>query len=336
MSDRSNYDLLGIVLELNIDKKYLFMIMSIVFINIDFLGWVMTLEQLKMLVKIADTGSVLAAAEALYRTQPTVSVSIRKLEDELGVSLLDRRQYRATLTAEGQQLCQKARTILKQAEEFSKLAKHLAIGNEPQLHLAIEASCPLPVLLKILHESERKYPQTEFNLQVENIWGALEKVQTGEADLAISPWFEDIPNLESVYLTKTRLIAVAAAGFCDSERELILEEMKKHVQVVVRDSSRRPQQQKSYGVLEDGRHWIVGDHQTKKQLIQAGMGWGKLHEHLIRDELASGELVPLKINNYNCLMAIEIRVVRRLGEPTGPVAEALWQDFVNFNARSKV
>jgi DNA-binding transcriptional LysR family regulator len=287
----------------------------------------MTLEQLKMLVKIADTGSVLAAAEALYRTQPTVSVAIRKLEDELGVPLLDRQQYRATLTVEGQQLCQKARTILKQTEDFSILAQHLAIGNEPQLHLAIEASCPMPLVLRLLRESEKKYPQTEFNLQVENIWGALEKVQNGEVDVAISPWFEELAGLESIPLTQTRLVTVAAPGFCPDEVELTMEQMKQYVQVVVRDSSRNPQQQKSYGVLTDGRHWIVGDHMTKKELILARMGWGKLHEHLIAEELAKGALVPLQISHYPCQITVEIRAVRRLGEPVGPVANALWRDF---------
>jgi DNA-binding transcriptional LysR family regulator len=287
----------------------------------------MTLEQLKMLVKIAETGSVLAAAEALFRTQPTLSVSIRKLEDELGVSLLDRGQYRATLTAPGRKLCQKAQTILKHAEEFSLLAQHLAIGNEPELRLAIEASCPLPLVLRILRESEKKYPRTEFSLQVENIWGALEKLQLGEVDLAISPWFEDLAGLESIPLTRTRLITVAAPGFCPDAAELTLEMMKNHVQVVVRDSSRKPQRQKSYGVLTDGRHWIVGDHMTKKELILARMGWGKLQQHLIVAELAEGSLVPLKIRHYPCEIEMEIRAVRRLDEPVGPVAAELWQDF---------
>jgi len=287
----------------------------------------MTLEQLKMLVKIADTGSVLAAAEALHRTQPTVSVAIRKLEDELGVLLLDREQYRATMTLAGQQLCQKARTILKQTEEFAILARHLAVGKEPELHLAIEASCPLPLVLKILRESEKKYPQTEFSLQVENIWGALEKLQHDEVDLAISPWFEDLPGLESIPLIRTCLITVAAPGFCPAELELSQDEMKQYVQVVVRDSSRNPLQQKSYGVLEDGRHWVVGDHITKKELILARMGWGKLQEHLIAEELAAGSLIPLNISHYPCRIEIEIRAVRRLGEPIGPVASALWQDF---------
>lgn len=284
----------------------------------------MTLEQLKMLVKIAETGSVLAAAEALYKTQPTVSVAIRKLEEELAVRLLDRQQYRATLTDEGRQLCQKAQAILKQVGHFKSLAQHLATGHEPRLQVAIEASCPLPLVLKFLRDSEAKFPQTEFNLQVDNIWGALEKLQLGEVDLAISPWFEESQQLESLPLTQIRLLTVAAPGYCPPGR-LPLEKMKERVQVVVRDSSRRPQQ--SYGVLEGGRHWLVSDHSTKKELILAGMGWGKLHRHLIVDELTEGRLVPLEIGNYLCAVDVEIRAVRRLGEPVGPVAAALWADF---------
>ena len=289
----------------------------------------MTLEQLKMLVKIAETGSLLATAAALHRTQPTVSVAIRKLEDELSVILLDREQYRATLTAEGRLLCQKAQTILKQVGDFSILADHLATGHEPELSVAIEASCPFPLVLQILRDSERSYPQTEFNLQVENIRGALDKLINSEVDLAISPWFEDSQQLESLPLTETRLLTVAAPGYCPSGT-LSLELMKQQVQIVVRDSGRRSRQQQSYGILEDGRHWTVNDHSTKKQLILAGMGWGRLHQHLIEDELADGRLLPLPIENYLCVLDIEIRAVRRLGEPVGPVAAALWQDFKNF------
>ena len=74
----------------------------------------------------------------------------------------------------------------------------------------------------------------------------------------------------------------------------------------------------------------MNDHPTKKQLILAGLGWGRLHQHLIVDELADGRLLPLDIDNYPCVLDIEIRAVRRLGEPVGPVAAALWQDFKNL------
>ncbi len=108
--------------------------------------------------------------------------------------------------------------------------------------------------------------------------------------------------------------------------------MRQLVQVVVRDSSQRSYPQPSFGILAAGRHWKVNDHLTKKQLILAGLGWGRLHQHLIVDELAAGRLLPLNIDNYPGVLDIEIRAVRRLGEPVGPVAAALWQDFKQFKS----
>lgn len=288
----------------------------------------MTLDQLKILVTIAETGSVLAAAKALYRTQPTISVSVKNLEEELSIQLLDRSSYRARLTIQGEQLYRKAKMILEQVDEFSTLAEYLSVGHEAELHLAIEASCPMSMVLKILQSSERNYPQTHFNLQVENIWGALEKLQDGEVDLAISPWFQDIQNLESLPLTRTKLITVAAPGFCLPGQLLEVQTMKQYVQIVVRDSGWRDHGL-SYGVLDGARHWIVNDHLTKKQLIMAGMGWGKLQEHIIAEELADGRLIPLEITHYPCQVDMEIRAVRRLGEPLGPVAASLWKGFAD-------
>ena len=61
----------------------------------------MTLEQLRMLVAIADAGGILSAAEKLHKTQPTISVGMKNLEDELGLQILSRESYRASLTAAG-------------------------------------------------------------------------------------------------------------------------------------------------------------------------------------------------------------------------------------------
>ncbi len=286
----------------------------------------MTLDQLKILVAIADEGSVLAAAKSLYRTQPTISVLLRKLEDELDLILLDRNSYRATLTPEGWQLYKKAKAILDQVDEFGRMAHYLSVGHEASLALAVEASCPIPLILEVLQESEKRYPETELNLEVENIWGALEKLDAGEVDIAISPVFQEEEQFESVPLLTTHLLTVAAPGFLPADKSLNLDVMKKYVQVVVRDSAQKKASQ-SFGVLESGRHWVVGDHITKKQLIVGGMGWGKLQDSLIAEELERGELVLLDIENYPCDIPMEIRAVRLAGKQVGPVAAALWDDF---------
>jgi DNA-binding transcriptional LysR family regulator len=290
-----------------------------------------TLEQLKMLVKIADTGGVLAAADAMNRTQPTLSVAIKKLENELNLQLLARDSYRASLTPAGEALCQQARVILKQSEILSGMAQHFAQGNEPEVRIAIEASCPLPLVLEILGECEHKFPSTQFNLMGDTLWGALERLQLGEADLAISPWFEENLEYESFPLTTATLISVATPQFRAALKKEVLEldDLKDSVQVVVRDSS-RTQRPQSFGYLEEGRHWYVTDHLTKKEILLAGMGWGRLHEHMIKEELRDGRLVPMSINNYATTLKIDICVARMMSKPTGPVAVTLWKDFRTF------
>lgn len=288
----------------------------------------MTLEQLRMLVAIADAGGILSAAESLHKTQPTISVGMKNLEDELGLQILSRESYRASLTPAGKALCQQARVILKQSQILRGMAQHLAQGHEPEVRIAIEASCPLSRILGVLADCEKEFPGTQFNFTGETLWGALERLQTGEADLAISPWFEENLEFETMPITTATLLSVAAPKFRDElgDGELTLDHFKHAVQVVVRDSSRKPRQQR-FGYLPEGRHWYVTDHFTKKEIILAGMGWGRLHEHLIAEEMAAGKLVPLKIQNYQSKLDINICIVRMMGKPTGPVAESLWQEF---------
>jgi len=294
----------------------------------------MTLDQLRMLIAVAETGSVLAAAERLRRTQPTVSVGLRKLEEQLDLELLDRRHYRTRLTAEGEMLCQKARNIMRNVSDMQNLADHLRSGKEPEVTLAIEASCPMPLVLGLLREAERKFPHTQFTLTAETLYGALEKVKLNQADLAITPWFEEDESLESTHLTTATLTTVAAPNFppLAHGRQLQLDDLRDAIQVVIRDSSRHPPSTR-FGLVEGGRRWLVNDHETKKKIILAGMGWGRLQNHLIAGELADRSLVPLDIAHYQGTTQIDIRIVRRIDKRPGPVANSLW-DECNILANS--
>jgi len=286
----------------------------------------MTLDQLRMLVSIDETGGVLAAAEALHRTQPTVSVAIRKLEAELGVTLLARDQYRARLTPVGEKICVQARKVLTESRNLIQLAEYLGSGCEPHLAISIEESCPVPLVLQVLKNLELKYPQTKFELIGERLWGALERLEEGEVDIAITPWFEENVVFETFLLSRVRMIPVAAADFLSADlrgRPLRLAELKGRVQVVVRDSSRVPRE-KSLGVLPDERHWLVNDHLTKREILLAGMGWGRLQQHMVQEDLAAGRLVELKIEDFGDRGTIEIRVARRRDMALGPVATDLW------------
>lgn len=288
----------------------------------------MTLEQLRMLLKIAEEGSVFAAAEALHKTQPTVSVAIKKLEAELGLQLLSREQYRATLTAEGKILYEKAKAILQQIATFEGLAEHLAVGNEAEMRIAVEASCSIPLMFQIMRICNEEFPETQFSFSVESIMGALERLMLDEAELAITPFVMGNGALESFPLLHAELIRVASPTFqpCVAGGTVAFEELKEYVQVIVKDSSRNPPEG-TFNVVAGGRRWYVSDHYTKKELILAGMGWGMLHYHLVEEELAKGTLKPLVVTNHPLTNTIEISVVRKASVAHGPVASALWTNL---------
>ena len=289
----------------------------------------MTLEQLRMLTKIAEEGSIFAAAEALHKTQPTVSVSMKKLEKELGLQLLSRDQYRAALTDEGKILYEKAKTILQHVGNWEEVAEHLSVGNEPQMRIAIEGSCPVPLMIQIMGICNERYPKTEFSFSMENISGAVERLVLDEADLAITPIFDTGIALESFPLAYSAwMVRVASANFplCSKDGAVHFDQLKEYVQVIIRDSSRKPRDEK-FSVLDGGRHWYVNDYYTKKELILAGMGWGMLHRHFVDAELEDGRLWTLEVENHPLTVAFDIHVIRKADQAHGPIASALWADL---------
>ncbi len=90
----------------------------------------MNLNQLIILDAIVQSSSLSQAALKLHKTQPALTLAIKKLESELGFELLDRSQYRLHLTEKGRIFYREARLLLNANSELSSLAKELALGNE--------------------------------------------------------------------------------------------------------------------------------------------------------------------------------------------------------------
>ncbi len=291
----------------------------------------MTLDQLQILVKIVEHGSMGAAAEALYRTQPTLSVAIKKLEEEFGIEIFTRKDRRLILTPIGQAMVQKAQRVLERAEEFEHLGRQLAVGNEPKVKIAFDASIPIRFISGVLKQCEVDFPETSLELFAENLFGVTERLTEGEADLAVKAAFEDNHLLRALPLRKFKFFPVAASThpLNQYENEVPLEDTREYVQVVLRDSARNPSD-KTFRVIEEARQWYVNDVQTKKEIIIEGLGWGTLPDFMIEEELKTNQLVPLKIENYYRSGESEIYVVGRAGQPFGPVVQSLWESFQNY------
>lgn len=286
----------------------------------------MTLDQLKSLQAIVEGGSLRVAAQNLHRTQPTISVAIKNLEDELGLKIFDRNHYRNKLTPQGKALYEKAKLILGQAQSFKNLAKQLATGEELEVGIAFTSAVPVAPIISTIRQCKEQFNRTRLEVYSKNGTGPLDLLENGQASILIIPWLKNIENLESIHFMNVRFISVIAADSPVLQEYDVVPKavIKTYPQVII---SGRKSSKATYGVIEGADQWRVNDFQTKKEIIMQGMGWGSLPEHIIKDELAQGLLAPLRVEGEVESPIVEFRVARLASEPVGPVAQRLWELF---------
>jgi DNA-binding transcriptional LysR family regulator len=108
-------------------------------------------------------GGFKQAALEVHRTQPAISLAIRKLEEELEVDPFDWSSYRPALTEHGKAFYERSLKILSGMSELEGLAKSFRSQEEPEVKLAIDGLSPLPKLMKIFKKFSDRYPNTKLN-----------------------------------------------------------------------------------------------------------------------------------------------------------------------------
>jgi DNA-binding transcriptional LysR family regulator len=285
----------------------------------------MTLHQLRCFDAVVSAGSFQAGADKLFRSQPTVFAAIKSLEAQLGLTLFDRSGYRITLTEAGRTFHERTRIFLAEAAHLETHATQLAMGEESELAVVIGDLCPTAEILGLLRRFFDDCPGTRLHLHFEAISGPWERLFDGEADLIIHHIDKSDPRLEFIDLCSVTLVPVVAPRFLPFpiSKSITPEQMREHVQCIIRDSARHSSP-RDYYVVEGARSWTVSDQLMKKEVILQGMGWGHLPDYLIGDELDRGELLSIKGKHFAGGSA-ELVAARRRNVAHGPVAERLWR-----------
>jgi DNA-binding transcriptional LysR family regulator len=291
----------------------------------------MTLHQLRCFDAVASGGGFQAAADKLFRSQPTVFAAIKSLEAQLGLTLFNRSGYRVTLTDTGRAFHERTRVFLAETAKLETHATQLAMGEESELAVVIGDLCPIAETLGLLRRFFDNCPGTRLHLHFEAISGPWERLLDGEADLIIHHIDKSDPRLEFIDLHTVTLIPVVAPGFLPFpiSKSITPEQMREHVQCIIRDSARHSSP-RDYFLVEGARSWTVSDQLMKKEVILQGMGWGHLPDFLIADELGSGELLSIR-GRYFAGGSADLVAARRRDLAHGPVAERLWR-FVTGQA----
>ena len=145
----------------------------------------MTLTELKYIVAVARERHFGKAAEACYVSQPTLSVAVKKLEEELEVKLFERSANEVSVTVLGEEIVRQAQAVLEQAANIKDIAKR---GKDPlagPLKLGVIYTIAPYLLPDLVRQVIKRTPQMPLVLQENFTVKLMEMLRTGEIDCAI-------------------------------------------------------------------------------------------------------------------------------------------------------
>ena len=194
----------------------------------------MTLTELRYIVAVARERHFGRAAEACFVSQPTLSVAIKKLEEELDVKLFERGATEVSVTPLGEEIVRQAQSVLEQAGAIKEIAKR---GKDPlsgPLRLGVIYTIGpylLPMLVKQMIE---RVPQMPLVLQENFTVKLLEMLRTGELDAAImAEPFPDTGLAVAPLYDEPFVIAVPASHPLARRKAIPAEELKKETMLLL-------------------------------------------------------------------------------------------------------
>lgn len=262
-----------------------------------------TIDALEVMDAIASKGSYAAAANALYRVPSSVTYTVSKLEEQLGVVLFRKEGRRSVLTPAGMVLLEQGREILQATQRLAEMTRQVEKGWESQLTIVVDTildTRPIYELLKDFYHEVGQ--QVEVRIQEGVLGGSWEPLLEGQVDLVVGA-SDPIPgssNIAVKEIDRVQFVFVVSPGHPLVELHqqtglLTKEDIESYRAVVVRDSSvnyapvsKRVFARESVLTVPSLKHKI--DAQIN------GLGVGFLPHHRITAELAEGLLVPLNID----------------------------------------
>ena len=258
---------------------------------------VLSLDALRLVDAVARRGSLAGAAEELGRTPSSVTYAARRLEEDLDVLLFDRRGYRARLTPAGEELLREGRQLLAAAEELRRRVQRVARGWETELRIALDSVIPFSRLLPLIERFCAEAP-TRLRVSHEVLGGTWDALASGRSDLAIGASAGAPANGQHGVGWRTLRLGEAQFVFAVSPTHplaaaaapLTPAQLRAHRQIVVGDTSQRLAP-RTAGLIGAAGTITVPTMADKIAAQAAGLGVGYVPLHLVREQLARGELV---------------------------------------------
>ena len=256
-----------------------------------------TMKQLQYLVSLADTQHFGRAAQRCHITQSTLSAGIRDLETVLGTPVAERTNRRVLITPVGVQIAERAKAVLREAEEVMEVARAARSPMTGELRLGVIPTIGPFVLPRVFPMLRARFPELTIYLREEQTAPLLARLQGGELDVALIALPYDTEDLRIAVLFEDELLfacnrnhALAGAGPVSlealaGEPLMLLEEghcLRGHTLDVCTTSDRRSRAQFEASSLL-----------TMVQMVAAGVGVALIPRLAVDAQVTQGTEISL-------------------------------------------
>lgn len=269
-----------------------------------------TLKQLQYLVALKDHGHFGRAAESCYVTQSTLSAGIRELETLIGVVLVERTRRVVRFTPLGERIVEKARRVLREADELGDLARAAGRPLSGEMRMSVIPTIAPFLLPRILPKLRRDYPDLKLYLREETSGQACEGLHHGRTDCVLLALPYACGDVETAPLFDDRLFVAFPEGEMDPSasirpaeidetRLLMLEDghcLKEHALA----ACNRPELRAEATMLGTSLHTMV-------QMVDSGLGVTMLPEMAVDSGILDHTQVaarPLEAENASRRIAL--------------------------------
>jgi len=274
----------------------------------------MNFQQLTTFCTVLIEGSMTAAAEKLYLTQPAVSQQIRNLEEELNVELLVRGSRQAKATAQGQILYDYAKRIIALNEQAQVAIQTIGEAIQGTLRIGTLNSLGLYIISPVVGLFLKHNSKLNIKLNYEDGLTLIDQFQKDQLDVIIIPDAQaeyqiNLLNADKKLLMKDEMWLVGTSKDAHVPTEISMANLGS--KPIVRLSERFPSFQNSLNKkLENTPSDITPVFETTnvgtiKRVIESGLGWGFLPAHSIRKHVRSGRMSSIPIVDFQYPMNVQ-------------------------------
>ena len=252
-----------------------------------------TIEQWRIFQAVVDYGGYAHAAERLNKSQSSLNHAVTKLQNQLGVQLLEVVGRKAMLTDAGEVMLRRSRYITQNVEDLESLASNIQQQWEPEITIAADLAFPRTQLFSALEQFLPVSRGSRLRIIDSVLTGSEEAITEGWADLVIT---HSVPRGflgEPIGTVNFVLVCHPGHELARVSSTIDPSALSQHLQLVIKDTGITPIEKQ--GWLKSELRWTVSQFDSAIQLLTSGIGFCWLPEHEVLGSLEQGSLTKLNV-----------------------------------------